>query len=95
MLDDDWVFRAVSLDPRQQNLEIRLGSADDPGFGLTILIDIADIQPLDVQDRDADDNDPAIREVSELLMVFTRQASPSDVHEPTIRLPLDWNPYIF
>ena len=39
LLDDDWIFRSVGLDPLGGELSVEVGSAEDDGFSLTIPIE--------------------------------------------------------
>jgi hypothetical protein len=90
-LDDDWIFRSVVLDPGGKELSVEVGSAEDEGFSLTILIAFADLHLLSQDDSDGDE---AATEAAELIEAFSRQVGPGDIHEPTVRLPLDWNPLL-
>jgi hypothetical protein len=91
LIDDDWVFKSVVLDPLGKELWVEVGSAEDEGFSFTILIALADLRSISRGDIDAQ---TATTEVAELIQVFSFQVGPSDIHEPTVRLPLDWNPLL-
>jgi hypothetical protein len=81
----------VALDPLSKELLVHLGSAEDDAFDLTIFIAFDD---LDLPSRHDGNGDAATIEAAELIEVFSYQVGPSDIHEPTMRLPLDWNPLL-